>query len=107
MAEFKQFLSAMREPVSAVEIKDGTGMVGTVGDVHTVVLRTGGALHALTAICTHQRCVVVFKSETTSLDCPCHGSRFNVDGSVLRGPAESPLASYPVEERDGFVWVKR
>jgi glycine/D-amino acid oxidase-like deaminating enzyme/nitrite reductase/ring-hydroxylating ferredoxin subunit len=51
-----------------------------------------GHLHAVSARCTHLGCIVTWNSAERSWDCPCHGSRFAVDGSVLQGPAVSPLA---------------
>lgn len=53
-----------------------------------------GALHAVSAICTHQGCQVAFNPIEQSWDCPCHGSRFGIDGAVLDGPAEKPLAKH-------------
>ncbi len=51
-----------------------------------------GAVHAVSAICTHQGCQVAFNEMERSWDCPCHGSRFDLDGRVLDGPATKPLA---------------
>jgi len=50
-----------------------------------------GDLHAVSAICTHLGCVVHFNRAERSWDCPCHGSRFDVDGKVLDGPAAKNL----------------
>jgi Rieske Fe-S protein len=47
--------------------------------------------HAVSLRCTHLGCLLRFNSAETSWDCPCHGSRFDVDGDVLEGPAVSPL----------------
>jgi Rieske Fe-S protein len=45
----------------------------------------------LRARCTHMGCV----APTFGGSCPCHGSRYNIDGTVLQGPASSPLTRYP------------
>jgi len=51
-----------------------------------------GTFHAFTAVCTHAGCTVGSVSSGT-INCPCHGSRFNVNtGAVVNGPASSPLA---------------
>jgi glycine/D-amino acid oxidase-like deaminating enzyme/nitrite reductase/ring-hydroxylating ferredoxin subunit len=55
-------------------------------------------LHTVSPICTHLGCHVVFNSAEKSWDCPCHGSRFGVDGSVLDGPATKPLERIALEE---------
>jgi Rieske Fe-S protein len=53
---------------------------------------TSGTFHAFTAVCTHAGCTVGSVSNGT-INCPCHGSRFNVNnGAVVNGPAASPLA---------------
>jgi Rieske Fe-S protein len=55
-----------------------------------------GALHAVSARCTHLGCIVAWNDAERSWDCPCHASRFAPDGSVLQGPAVQPLAKRPV-----------
>ena len=48
-------------------------------------------LHAVSLACTHLGCHVTWNAAERSWDCPCHGSRFGVDGGVLHGPAVRPL----------------
>lgn len=50
-----------------------------------------GTLHRVSARCTHLYCIVNWNDAERSWDCPCHGSRFAQDGSVLQGPAVNPL----------------
>lgn len=51
-------------------------------------------LRALSALCTHQACVVEWDT-TEKFVCPCHGSEFSAMGAVLRGPAPTPLRTFP------------
>ena len=65
------------------------------GDI--IIIRTGQSSYvALSKICTHQGCTVDYSSSSKSIICPCHGSVFNTSGSVLQGPAFSPLKTYAV-----------
>jgi glycine/D-amino acid oxidase-like deaminating enzyme/nitrite reductase/ring-hydroxylating ferredoxin subunit len=50
-----------------------------------------GVLHAVSPTCTHLGCHVRFNTAERTWDCPCHGSRFDVDGHVLQGPAVKDL----------------
>jgi glycine/D-amino acid oxidase-like deaminating enzyme/nitrite reductase/ring-hydroxylating ferredoxin subunit len=50
-----------------------------------------GVAHAVSLRCTHLGCLLRFNRAERSWDCPCHGSRFDVDGAVLEGPAVRPL----------------
>lgn len=53
------------------------------------VFRDADGIHAISTICTHLGCVV--KSTPAGFECPCHGSRFGLTGSVTKGPAPRPL----------------
>jgi len=67
-------------------------------DEPVLVWRTAeGGYGAASAVCTHRGCEVVLNGAEWTLDCPCHGSRFKPDGSVLRGPAKRPLRRFAVE----------
>jgi len=51
-------------------------------------------LQLLSPVCSHLKCIVHWNRAERSWDCPCHGSRFGVDGQVIEGPALQPLARY-------------
>jgi glycine/D-amino acid oxidase-like deaminating enzyme/nitrite reductase/ring-hydroxylating ferredoxin subunit len=72
-------------PGEARVIRDGLGKTG-------VFRAEDGSPLAVSLRCTHLGCLLRFNSAERSWDCPCHGSRFDVDGSVLEGPATRPLA---------------
>jgi len=74
------------------DIPPGQAAVLRDGLAHTGVYRdAAGTLHAVSLRCTHLGCLLRFNGAETSWDCPCHGSRFDVDGTVLEGPASKPL----------------
>ena len=51
---------------------------------------------AVSRVCTHEGCIVALPSASgTTLDCPCHGSRFRSSGQVVNGPANRPLFRFP------------
>jgi glycine/D-amino acid oxidase-like deaminating enzyme/nitrite reductase/ring-hydroxylating ferredoxin subunit len=56
-----------------------------------------GTLHAVSPTCTHLGCQVNFNAAERTWDCPCHGSRFAPDGTVLQGPAVHRLERKPVD----------
>jgi glycine/D-amino acid oxidase-like deaminating enzyme/nitrite reductase/ring-hydroxylating ferredoxin subunit len=77
---------------SAESLAPGTGAVlGQRGRQRAVYRDETGTLSVLSARCTHLGCVVHFNDAERAWECPCHGSRFDVDGSVVQGPANRPL----------------
>ena len=59
-----------------------------------VIRMTEDTFLTLSAICTHTGCTVRYSALREQIECPCHGSTFNLDGGVTRGPAASPLAQF-------------
>lgn len=81
--------------VATADVPVGGGVI--LADQEIVVTQpAAGEFKAFSAICTHQSCLVTSVADGT-IDCSCHGSRFDVaDGSVAGGPAPSPLAAVAV-----------
>ncbi|SHM42861.1 FAD-dependent oxidoreductase [Actinacidiphila paucisporea] len=77
---------------SVAEVAPGEGAVVRVHGSRCAVYRDkDGTVHAVSARCSHLGCLVAFNAAETTWECPCHGSRFDVDGAVLQGPAVNPL----------------
>ena len=58
---------------------------------------------AVSPVCTHRGCTVELQDE--HLVCPCHGSTYDRNGTVLRGPAEQPLRRYRVRVQSGVIEI--
>jgi glycine/D-amino acid oxidase-like deaminating enzyme/nitrite reductase/ring-hydroxylating ferredoxin subunit len=70
----------------------GSGRVLKLNGQQAAVYRDEtGATIVRSATCTHMGCTVDWNEAERTWDCPCHGSRFKPNGSVIAGPAESPL----------------
>jgi Rieske Fe-S protein len=62
-----------------------------------LVANSGTGYLALRAQCTHEGCDVAWVPEDREAECPCHGSRFAGDGTVLNPPARADLSHFPAE----------
>jgi cytochrome b6-f complex iron-sulfur subunit len=60
-----------------------------------LVVNTGTGILAMGALCPHASCEIAWVEEDRQAECPCHGSRFAGDGTLLSGPAATDLPTYP------------
>lgn len=81
------------------DVPVGSGTI--VGEV-VVTQPAAGEFRAFSAVCTHTGCLVNKVADGT-IDCPCHGSRFSLDGAVVNGPAEKPLTPVAVRVQGDSV----
>lgn len=90
--------------VKASDVPVGGGTI--VAEEKVVVTQpASGDFRAFSAVCTHQGCPVQTITDGT-INCPCHGSRFSLeDGSVVTGPATSPLEALAVSREGDDVVV--
>jgi len=81
---------------TTAEVPEGGGKI-IDGPNIVITQPQADSFKAFTAVCTHQGCIVSTVANGT-IDCPCHGSKFSInDGSVVNGPATSPLAAIPIK----------
>ena len=71
-----------------------------------VIRPASDQLIALTATCTHLRCVLKWDKERGRLTCPCHAGAFDLNGNVVAGPPPRPLRSLPINTRGDTIYVK-
>ncbi len=57
-------------------------------------------IYALSTVCTHLGCIVIWQENEQKLKCPCHGSGFYMDGVNFEGPAPRPLERYAIRIAD-------
>jgi Rieske Fe-S protein len=67
------------------------GIVSVDGDRAAAYRDEDGTVYAVSHICTHLYCRLAWNAAERSWDCPCHGSRFDVRGKVIQGPAVNDL----------------
>ena len=69
------------------------------------IIRRGDTLFALSSMCTHKRCRLKAQPDRTFY-CPCHGSSFDPDGHVTRGPALRDLPVLETSTETGQLQVR-
>ena len=69
------------------------------------VVAREGRLVAFSTVCPHLGCAIDFDAGSDCFRCPCHRSRFDLDGTVTEGPAPRGLDELDVEDRDGSIAV--
>jgi cytochrome b6-f complex iron-sulfur subunit len=87
-------------PVAAGNVKDlPENTLRAVGDQPVAIGRDAGGVYAMTLVCTHEDCNIGTEGSVafSGLICGCHSSKFDANGAVTGGPAESPLEHYQVD----------
>lgn len=84
-------LRTLRVPDIADLAPGEGGIVDDDGDKVAAFRDKAGQLHKVSPLCTHLGCQLTWNTGETTWDCPCHGSRFTIDGDVIQGPAIKPL----------------
>jgi menaquinol-cytochrome c reductase iron-sulfur subunit len=70
-----------------------------------VVKTAEGKVIAFSPMCTHLDCAYHWDAGKSDFVCPCHGSEFSVDGSVLSGPAPRPLDRFETKLENARLWL--
>ncbi len=90
-------IAVQRKALEFKSKKSKTVIVKTPELEYPILVVQSGAenYHALSVRCTHQGCHV--RPTGNTLTCPCHGSTYDLEGRVIRGPAKAPLQRFDVE----------
>jgi len=99
-----RFLNYQAEPAPQTEFDLGStdnfplNSQTLLANIPAVLLHAASGFSALSLVCTHLGCTVEQMPE--GFTCPCHGSRYEANGNVLKGPAKLPLQKLRVEVGD-------
>ncbi|HEX8952486.1 MAG TPA: Rieske (2Fe-2S) protein [Polyangia bacterium] len=69
------------------------------------LVRQGGTVRALSTVCPHAGCAVDWDEGAAAFVCPCHDSRFALDGALVAGPSPRPMDALDVDVKAGRVAV--
>ncbi len=91
--------------VAVADVPVGSGVLRAGPNAESIMVTRPdeSTILAVSAICTHQGCTV--QPKQGELDCPCHGSTYDLQGHNTGGPAPRPLAQYDIRVTDGQVFL--
>lgn len=81
----------------AAELSPGKSKIFKFQGRPYIAVNYKGVITALSAVCTHLGCIVIWEEDKSRLYCPCHAAVFDTNGNVRGGPAPKPLSSLKVE----------
>ena len=82
----------------------GAALVESTAGVFLISRTNASAFSAIDAVCTHEGCTITGLAGDTYV-CPCHGSRYTLNGQVTGGPARASLRRYATTFTDGVVTI--
>ncbi len=102
-----QTISLTEEESASLLASEGALLVKPEGleDKLLVIHSRDGRLHAVSSICTHMGCDVLYDKDLGHIRCPCHGSQYGLDGHNIKGPAQRPLKQYDIRNDQGRVVI--
>lgn len=82
-------------------------VAGLAGEPTYLTVREDGTLHPWGIVdnCTHLGCTFPWNPNDNQFQCPCHGSRYDPEGTVVRGPAPLPLKLVRVAVAEEAIWI--
>lgn len=94
---FLNRLTSDSEEVSDVKPKEGK-IINHNGKKVGVYKNEEGELFCINPVCSHLKCALSFNEAEKTWDCPCHGSRFDIKGNILEGPAVHPIDKIKIKK---------
>jgi nitrite reductase/ring-hydroxylating ferredoxin subunit/uncharacterized membrane protein len=106
---FEEAPSEWTPVLDEAKLEEGQPTAARANGLALVLMRRGEQLHALADRCSHRGCSL-HKGKLNpdqTLTCPCHGSTFRLDGTIVKGPATSPQPALDVRTNQGKVEIRR
>ena len=104
---FEQGPTDWEQVASEADLQEGELTQARANGVGLLLVRRGGTVHALSDRCSHRGCSLhTGHLVDDTVVCPCHGSTFRLDGSIVKGPATSPQPALQVRVESGKVEVR-
>lgn len=91
--------------IKSSDLPEGAARIVRVGTSKVLVIRNGGKLTAVNAVCTHLKCVVAWDPAAKIIRCYCHGGKFEADGKRIDGPPPRDQAPFKVEESGDKILI--
>ncbi|HEY3542391.1 MAG TPA: Rieske 2Fe-2S domain-containing protein [Gaiellaceae bacterium] len=107
-AAFEEVPDSWTVVLDEAQLPEGELVGARVDGTAVLLVRRGADVHALADRCSHRGCALhegTLRGDT--ITCPCHGSTFRLDGTVVKGPATSPQPRYDARVESGRVEVRR
>jgi nitrite reductase/ring-hydroxylating ferredoxin subunit/uncharacterized membrane protein len=106
---FEELPSEWTPVLDESRLQEGEPTGARADGLGVVLVRRGGRVHALADRCSHRGCSLHkgTLNDDGTLTCPCHGSTFALDGSLVKGPATSPQPAFDVRSNEGRLEVRR
>lgn len=100
-------LSTAAGPVRrTLALKQRDGWRETTSQPLVYVIKTGGAIKVLSAVCPHLGCTLPWDAGRNEFVCPCHGGVFSADGTHVSGPPPRSMDALEIKVTGGVLMVK-
>lgn len=92
--------SYLKVYIQALIQKNNPKYIKIKGLRYAIYKDKSGSDHIIKLVCPHMKCNLVWNREEETWDCPCHGSRFDIDGNLLEGPAVKNLNKNSIKNKE-------